>query len=231
MTFLRSGRSKDACVEIRFRAALLDMDGTMVDSTALVEERWRRWSLRRGINPDRLLRDVHGRRAEDVIRQFAPDADTAVEMSWFVSEAGRIGQSGVMPIPGALDFVSGLPGNSWAVITSEVADLARGRLSAAGLPQPSVLIGADDVPTGKPDPAGYLLASNLLGVSPADCLVFEDAPAGVLAARNAGMRVIGLLTTHSDLDDCCEAVMGDFAGLRLTIGSNDLLITLGKGRT
>jgi sugar-phosphatase len=230
MTFLSSGRSKDDCVEVSFKAALLDMDGTVVDSTALVAERWSRWSRRRGINPDQLLRDVHGRRAEDVIRQFAPDADAAVEMSWFVSDAGGIGQSGVKPIPGAVDFVSRLPGNSWAVITSEEADFARKRLSAAGFPKPPVVIGAEDVPTGKPDPAGYLLASNLLGVSPADCLVFEDAPLGVLAARNAGMRVIGLLTTHPDLDDCCEAVIRDFAGLRLTVRSNDLLVTLRDGR-
>jgi sugar-phosphatase len=134
MTFLRRSRSKDDCVEIGFRAALLDMDGTIVDSTALVEEKWRRWSRRRGINPDRLFPDVHGRRAEDVIRRSAPDADICVEMSWFVSEAGGISESGVMPIPGALDFVSSLPGNSRAVITSEGADLARRRLSAAGFP-------------------------------------------------------------------------------------------------
>jgi len=230
MTCFRSDAPEDDCVEIGFRAALLDMDGTVVDSTALVEERWRRWSRRRGIDPDQLLRDVHGRRAEDVIRQFAPDADASVELSWFASEAGEIGQSGVMPIPGALDFISRLPGNSWAVITSEGVDLGKRRLAAAGFPEPPVFIGAEDVPTGKPNPAGYLLASNLLGVSPADCLVFEDAPAGVLAARNAGMRVLGLLTTHPHLDDYCEAVICDFVGLRLTIRSNDLLVTLRNGR-
>jgi mannitol-1-/sugar-/sorbitol-6-phosphatase len=181
-----------------FSAALFDMDGTLVDSTALVETEWAEWARQKGLNPAEVAHFSHGRRTEDTILHYFPEADLANELIAFRERAARLDQSTVRPIPGAVEFVQSISASKWAVVTSAPAGIARERLGACGFPTPRVLISADDVLSGKPDPEGFLRASRELEEVPHRCVVFEDAPAGVTAALAAQMRVVVLRTTHPE---------------------------------
>jgi sugar-phosphatase len=193
-------------------AVLLDMDGTLVDSRVCVERVWRTWCARHGLDGDELLRISHGRQNHDTIRIVAPHLDTPEEISSLV-EAEEDCRDGIVAVRGASRFLAALDPRSWAVVTSAWRRLAEIRLACAGLPLPPVLITADEIQRGKPDPEGYLSAATRLGVRPADCVVVEDAPAGVTAARTAGMRVIGITTTFDREGLNCEWCVDDFESL------------------
>jgi mannitol-1-/sugar-/sorbitol-6-phosphatase len=196
-------------------AILFDLDGVLVDSAAYVEQQWRRWASARGLRPEPFLRVCHGRRALETIRIAAPDLDAEAEVRAFVpvedEQAEPIG-----PLAGAGRLLGLLPIGSWAVATSGVRPIATSRLRRAGLPVPPVLVCAEDVARGKPSPDAYLLAARELGVLPSACLVVEDAPAGVQAARAAGMTVVGVTTTHPcdqlTADACAESLAGVYLG-------------------
>jgi sugar-phosphatase len=172
-----------------YAAFLFDMDGTLLDSSAVVERVWLTWARQHGIDADALLSALHGVRAEDTIRKFAgPTLDVARETEWILqAELGDV--EGVVPLEGIGSLLERLKPNEWAVVTSATRALATVRLNAAQLPLPRVLITAEDVQRGKPDPEGFLLAARRLGVRIEDCLVFEDSPAGVAAAKVAGAHV------------------------------------------
>ncbi len=196
------------------RAVLFDLDGVLVDSTAYVENQWRRWAMAKGLPPEPFLRVCHGRRALETIQLAAPQLDAAAEVAAFVpDEAG--GNVLLQPIRGAAQLIQALPAGSWAVATSGGRSGATERLHSAGLPIPAVLVCAEDVRQGKPSPDVYLLAAARLGVAPADCVVVEDAPAGIEAARAAGMRVIALSTTHPPEDLAGDASTTSLAGVQL----------------
>jgi sugar-phosphatase len=176
-------------------AVLFDMDGTLVDSTAVVERVWRQWAARHGLDAERILPLAHGRRTIETIREAAPHLNfSEEEAARFDAEEARDSR-GVLPVAGAVRVLSSLPLDRWAVVTSATLELASARLRFAGIPIPSVLVSADDVREGKPSPEGYLLAAARLGVPAAECLVIEDAPAGIEAGVAAGMRVIGIGAT------------------------------------
>jgi sugar-phosphatase len=175
-------------------AIVFDLDGVLVDSTGYVEEQWRRWAASKGLPVEPFLKVCHGRRALETIRLAAPHLDAEAEVAAFVPEAGD-GQV-LEPVDGAPRLLEALPVGSWAVATSGPRAVATDRLQRAGLPIPAVLICAEDVLRGKPSPDVYLLAAAGLGVVPGECLVVEDAPAGIEAARAAGMGVVALTTTH-----------------------------------
>lgn len=198
-------------------ALLFDLDGVLADSTASVEHHWRAWAERHGLDPDALLHVVHGRRAIDTIRDVAPALDAEAELAALVdAEAGDT--TGVTASPGAAALLPRLPAGSWAVVTSGVRAVALARLRAGGLPLPPLLVPADEIARGKPDPEGYLTAAARLGVAPDECVVFEDAPAGVAAARAAGMRCVALTTTHpaSALAQA-DGIAPSLAGVQVTI--------------
>ena len=174
---------------------LFDLDGTLVDSRAVVERHWRRLCERLGLDFAEVLEVLHGVRSADVIRAFAPDADVEAEAA-SLDAAEEADTAGLKVVRGAPELLAGLPSGSWAVVTSGHRTLAQGRLRAVGLPVPEIMVCGDEVAQGKPDPEGYLTAAKLLGAAPAACVVVEDAPAGVQAALAAGMRVIGITTTH-----------------------------------
>jgi mannitol-1-/sugar-/sorbitol-6-phosphatase len=178
-------------------ALLFDLDGVLVDSAAYVEQQWRRWATAKGLQPEPFLRVCHGRRALETIRLAAPDLDADAEVAAFSPYEDDSSSEILGPLAGAAQLLELLPEESWAVATSGGHRLATNRLRRAGLPLPRVLVCAEDVALGKPNPDVYLLAAHRLGVAPSQCLVFEDAPAGVQAARAAAMPVIGLTTTHT----------------------------------
>jgi sugar-phosphatase len=178
-------------------AFLFDLDGVLVDSTAYVEQQWRRWAHAKGLQPEPFLRVCHGRRAVETIRLAAPHLDAEAEVAGLTPYEDDSLSEPPGPLAGAAQLLGLLPEESWAVATSGSRQLAVSRLRRAGLPVPRVLICAEDVTEGKPSPDAYLLAAHQLGVSPAQCIVVEDAPAGVQAAHAAGMSAIGLTTTHT----------------------------------
>jgi sugar-phosphatase len=176
-------------------AILFDLDGVLADSTPSVTRAWSAWARRVGLEPDWLLRRVHGRRAIDTIRAVRPELDAESELATLVADE-TTDNADVVEIPGARALVSALPADRWAIVTSGLRPVATARLVAAGVPIPRVMITAESISRGKPDPEAYLRGAAELGVAPTDCLVVEDAPAGAAAARAAGMRLLGLATTH-----------------------------------
>jgi mannitol-1-/sugar-/sorbitol-6-phosphatase len=174
------------------------MDGVLVDSRAVVERTWRRWAARHGVDADSLLRVAHGRRTRETLEQVVPHLASAEEIAW-LDAAELADEDGLLAVPGAARLLTRLAHVPWAVVTSAGPELARRRMTAAGLPLPPVLVSSTDVTRGKPTPDCYLLAAQRLGVSPTQAVVFEDAPAGISAARAAGSPVIGVTTTHSAL--------------------------------
>ena len=194
-------------------AVLFDMDGTLVDSTAVVERHWARWAARRGVDLAAVLAISHGRPTLDTLSLIAPQWATAEEAAGLDTAEGEDSE-GLAAVPGARELAAALPPARWAVVTSAGRTLARSRLAAAGLPLPAVLVTADDVSPGKPSPDGYLEAGRRLSVRPERCLVFEDAPVGVQAGVAAGATVVGLTTTFAVLDGCAHRV-ADLAAVRL----------------
>jgi sugar-phosphatase len=168
----------------------------LVDSRAVVERTWRRWAERHQVDPDALLRIAHGRRTMDTLQVAVPHLALDEEVDWLDStELEDV--DGLTIVPGADRLLSVLPPDRWAIVTSCTRALATLRLASVGLPVPPVLVVSEEVGKGKPAPDGYQLGAARLGCSPEDCLVVEDAPAGVMAGRSAGARVLALTTTHA----------------------------------
>ena len=175
---------------------LFDLDGTLVDSRAVVERQWKVLCTRLGLDFSAVLSILHGVRSVDVIRTVAPDADAEAEAA-ALDAAEAADTEGLVVVRGSHELLARLPADGWGIVTSGHRTLAQGRLRAVGLPVPAVMVCGDEVARGKPDPEGYLAGARLLGAAPATCVVFEDAPAGVAAGRAAGMRVVGVTITHA----------------------------------
>ena len=187
----RVGSDMTPSLELTAAAALFDMDGTLVDSTALVEALWGRFCIEHGVDVETLLAYSHGRRTPDIVARFLPAASPADRAAVSAElEARELAVTdGIVEIPGAAALLTTLP-VPWAVVTSAPRELAVRRMAAAGLPRPEVLVPADDLVHGKPHPEGYLSAASLLGVAPRCCVAFEDAEPGVRSALGAGARVV-----------------------------------------
>jgi sugar-phosphatase len=175
-------------------ALLFDLDGVLVDSARCVERTWRQWASRHGLDPDAIVAVAHGRRTLETIPEVAPHLDVATEVAALEAIESTTTE-GVYEIPGARALLERLPPDRWAVVTSGVRSVATLRIRHTGLPMPRVLVCADEIAHGKPHPEGYLTAARRLGLTPDECVVVEDAPAGLEAARAAGMRSIGIVGT------------------------------------
>ncbi|GAB3686971.1 HAD-IA family hydrolase [Nocardiopsis oceani] len=186
-------------MRISVDAVLFDIDGTLVDSTGAVERTWRAWAEAHGTDPEEILKVSHGRRTEDTVAMFLP-ADRVDEATAELEELELGDLDGVAALPATAGLLSALPPERWAAVTSGPRRLMRTRLDAAGLPVPDVLVTAEDVTVGKPDPQGYLKAAAALGHDPARCLVVEDAPAGIRAGLAAGGPVLAVATSHYRAD-------------------------------
>ncbi|MEU9628798.1 HAD-IA family hydrolase [Streptomyces luteogriseus] len=199
---------------IHAQALLFDNDGTLVSSLASVDRCWTRWAGEYGITAEQFARvELHGRPAAEIAAdllpaELVPQAVARIEDL----EVDDVANDGVHLLPGTRAFLDVLPAERWAVVTSATRRLAEARLDAVGI-LPKTLVAADDVTRGKPDPEPYLLAARALGVDPAHCVVFEDAPAGLAAGRAAGMTTVALTTTHRAHELHADLVVEDLSSL------------------
>lgn len=200
-------------------AILFDLDGVLVDSTAYIERQWREWAASKGLDPAPFLRVCHGRRAVETICLAAPELNAEAEVAQF-RERKIEEEAPLAAVPGAAELLATLPDDRWAVVTSGARRFALARLAGAGLPPPRTLVSAEDVRQGKPSPEGYLRAAELLGIAAHECLVVEDAPPGIQAAKTAGATVVALTTTHpaEALADA-DVVLSSLADVRLMSAS------------
>ena len=210
-------------------AILFDIDGTLVDSTPAVNRAWTGWAEDHGINPGEVLAVCPGRRSEDTIAEYVPEQDVAAEVvDMERREAADV--DSVVALPGTRDILSALPARQWAAVTSGSRALMRARLAATGLPEPDVLITGDDVNAGKPDPQGYHLAAAELGVDARDCLIIEDAPVGLGAARGADGTVLAVGTSHPVADlaalGLADAVVADLTAITVEQTPTGLTVTV-----
>jgi sugar-phosphatase len=206
-----------------YRAFLFDMDGTVLTSIAAAERVWTTWAVRHGVDVETFLPTIHGARAIDTIRRLGlPGVDAEAEAAW-ITEAEIVDVDGVLEVAGAAKFLRSLPASQWAIVTSAPRELALRRMAAAGIPEPAVMITAEDVTAGKPDPAGYRLAARRLGVEPGQCLVFEDATVGILAAETAGADLMIVTATHEQPVETPHATLADYELIGVRADADGLL--------
>ena len=213
---------------IRCQALLFDMDGVLVDSTDAVARVWSKWAVARGFDPEAVVRAAHGRPSIVTVREFLPQGDAHAE-NRKVERAEIEDLEGVVAIPGAIALVNSLPAERWIVCTSATRALAEVRLRAAGIPVLPAMITSDDIQRGKPDPEPYLKAAARLGYPASECVVVEDAPAGIRAGKAAGARVIGFPTTsnRSQLEAAgADWVVRNCSDIAATLDGGSLLLTL-----
>jgi len=213
-------------VQIRCSGFLFDLDGVLVDSRAVVERTCRRWALRHQLDPETVLRIAHGRRTRDTVKAAAPHLDADREAAW-IDAVELADVDGLIAVSGAGEVLTRLPAASWAVVTSCGRALAELRLTSVGLPIPKIVVTSQDVSQGKPAPDGYRLGAKRLGLEAAACVVFEDAPAGIAAARSAGARVIALTTMLAARDLAgADATIPDFTAIRVRPEHDAFVITI-----
>ncbi|WP_406228651.1 HAD family hydrolase [Streptomyces anthocyanicus] len=214
-------------MKLHAQALLLDNDGTLVSSLESVRRCWTRWAVEYGITAEQFGQvELHGRPAAEIAADLLPTARVAEAVARIEQlEVEDVPGGGVRLLPGTRDFLDALPADRWAVVTSATRRLAEARLDAVGI-LPKTLVAADDITRGKPDPEPYLLGARALGVDPADCVVFEDAPAGLQAGRAAGMRTVALATTHRADELDADLVVTDLSALSALATEGGVEITV-----
>lgn len=208
----------------RYAACLFDMDGTLISSIVAAERVWGEWAKSKGLNVESFLPTIHGARSVDTIAKLnLPGIDPVAEAQG-ITESEIVTLDGIAEIPGATAFLKALPAGKWAVVTSAPRALAEARLKAAGIALPAVLIAAEDVQRGKPDPEGYRLAALSLNVDIADCLVFEDAEVGIRAAEAAGADVVVVTATHSHPQTYAHSFIAAYDELAVSVDAAGLRV-------
>jgi mannitol-1-/sugar-/sorbitol-6-phosphatase len=214
-------------MKIHAEALLFDNDGTLVSSLESVHRCWTRWAEEFGITAEEFARvELHGRPAVEIAADLLP-ADVVPQALARIEqlEVEDVPNGGVHLLPGTRAFLDALPADRWAVVTSATRRLAEARLEAVGI-LPKTLVAADDVTRGKPDPEPYLLAARELGVDPARCVVFEDAPAGLRAGRAAGMTTVALTTTHQAHELDADLVVENLSALSALVTGGNVEISV-----
>ncbi|NMC52952.1 MAG: HAD family hydrolase [Chloroflexi bacterium] len=209
-------------------AILFDLDGVLIDSTTSIVQHWREWAEQHNLDLDFILQNAHGMRTIETMRIVAPHLNVEEESRRFTANE-ITDTAGVVSIDGARPLLTALPPANWAIVTSCGMDLVKIRLSATGLPIPTVLITADDVQNGKPSPEPYLAGARRMGLSVDRCVVIEDAPAGILAGKKAGMRVIAIASTHPRqelLDSGADFVVAKLQNLKVTQSNHQSRLTI-----
>jgi len=212
-----SGELKNM-TQLECDAVLLDLDGVLIDSTICITRHWEAWARQHGLEVDDVMQVAHGIRTVETMRRVAPHLDIEKEAERFTA-LEIVDSEGVVAIDSASRLLNGLPKDVWAIVTSGNRELATARLRWTGLPIPRTLVTAEDVRQGKPAPEPYLVGAERLGMAVEGCVVVEDAPAGIEAARAAGMRVIGITTTHAREELLgCEVTVDRLSALRIAVG-------------
>lgn len=207
------------------QAILFDLDGVLVDSRECVRHVWRTWAAQHGFDAGDFLKVAHGRRTRETLRLVRPTLDIAGEVA-VLDRMEETETRGLRPVAGALELLRSLPANRWGIVTSGSREVAALRLCVAGLPRPRVFVTGEDVLHGKPDPEAYLAAAEQLGVGPGECLVLEDAPPGLAAAKAAGMTVVAVLTTHERTDlKGADAFVRDLNAIAITSTAQQMTVT------
>jgi sugar-phosphatase len=202
------------------------MDGILISSIGSVERSWTKWALLRGVDPALARETAHGRRAVETIAKLRPDLDSEAELT-VIEDLEVADNEGLTILPGVLDFLAALPADRWTVVTSATERLARIRMAVAGIPLPEKLVTADQVKRGKPDPEPFLAGAALLGVAPAECVVFEDSPSGVAAGRSAGCTVVATTFSHSaESLDAAHYLVHDLTDVQIESASDEIVIQL-----
>ena len=212
-------------MKIECGGVLFDLDGVLVDSTPAVARVWAKWAAKHGFVADDVVRQAHGKPSIATIRELLPHGDHDAEN--LEVERGEIEDiAGVVPLPGALELLRELPLERWAIVTSCTRTLAEVRIRAAGLPVPRNMVTSTDITHGKPHPEPYQKGAKILGLTPADCVVIEDAPAGIRSGKAAGARVFCLRTTATDpelKEAGADWIADDLASLRFeNLNCNDI---------
>jgi sugar-phosphatase len=207
---------------------LFDLDGVLVDSTPAVARVWHGWAVEHGFDPEKVVQLAHGRPSRITIRDLLPNADVEVE-DREVERREIEDLDGVVLLPGAGELLKSLPADRWTIATSCTRKLAEVRLKAAGLPVPKTMVTSSEVKIGKPDPEPYVKAAAKLGFASSECIVVEDAAAGVRAGKAAGARVIAFLTTmvRSSLEEAgADWIVRDCSDIAATNDEDGLLLRL-----
>lgn len=216
-------RGVEAGISLECDAILFDLDGVLVDSTTRVAETWDRWARKHQLDPARVIAAAHGRRTIETVKLVAPHLAATEEVATLeASEAANT--EGVFEVPGARQLLQGLSLDAWAIVTSGIRAVATLRIRHTRLPMPKVLVCAEDIQHGKPDPEGYLTAAERLGVNPTRCIVIEDTPPGLEAARAGGMRSIGVCGTYAaDALSMADHTIPHLEALRISTAKNGRL--------
>jgi sugar-phosphatase len=201
------------------------MDGILISSIGSVERSWTQWAILRGVDPALALKTTHGRRAVETIAKLRPDLDSETELR-VIEKLEIADNEGLTILPGVLELLAALPANRWTVVTSATERLTRIRLAAGGIPVPERLVTADQVTRGKPHPEPFLEGAALLGVSPTECVVFEDSSSGAEAGRAAGCTVVATTFSHpAESLNAAHYLVRDLSGIRVkNLGDQIVLI-------
>ena len=216
--------------QISCSALLFDLDGVLINSTPAVARVWHRWAVERGFDPEEVVPRAHGRPSLTTVREYLPNADHAAE-NREVERREMEDLEGVVPLPGALDLLRSIPEDRWTIVTSCTRRLAEVRIKAAGLPLPKKLISSNDITHGKPHPEPFLKGASVLGYPATNCVVFEDVPAGVKAAKAAGAKVVAFTTTvqASVLQEAgADWILHSCADVQLVSHEKDLILKLSQ---
>ena len=218
-------------VQIHCKGVLFDMDGILVSSMGSVERSWSRWAELRGMGTEHTLKIAHGRRAIDTIATLRPDLDPEEELK-VIEDLEVEDNEGLSVLPGVMDLLAALTpiqgSPRWTVVTSATERLARVRMAVGGIPAPERLITAEFVTRGKPHPEPFLAGAALLGIPPADCVVFEDSASGARAGRDAGCQVVATTFSHPvESLDAAHYLVTDLTGMKVTLlpGNKGLALT------
>ncbi len=208
-----------------YAAFLFDMDGTILNSIVAAERVWTKWAQKHGLDVATFLPTIHGVRGFDTIARLGlPGVDTQAETDQ-ICVAEMIDLEGIVPIEGAIDFLNSLPRDRWAIVTSAPKELALVRMAKAGIPRPDLMITGEDVTDGKPNPRCFMLGAEKLGVNIDDCLVFEDATAGILAGEASGASVVVVTATHTHKHGTTLTTIPDYKNIKaLTASDGRVLI-------